>query len=181
MRTMRAGICTLGPLVAARGTATVSMPGGCAIGDRPVDLHLRGLRALGAQITLEAGYITAKAPADNGGRLRGGHIFLGGPNGSTALGTANVMSAAALATGVTVIECAACEPEIEDVGRLLIAMGAKITGLGSPRITIEGVDQLGGATHDVIPDRIEAGTYVCLLYTSPSPRDQRGSRMPSSA
>lgn len=160
MRTMRAGICTLGPLVAARGTATVSMPGGCAIGDRPVDLHLRGLRALGAQITLEAGYITAKAPADNGGRLRGGHIFLGGPNGSTALGTANVMSAAALATGVTVIECAACEPEIEDVGRLLIAMGAKITGLGSPRITIEGVDQLGGATHDVIPDRIEAGTYV---------------------
>ena len=160
MRTMRAGICTLGPLVAARGQAKVSMPGGCAIGDRPVDLHLRGLRALGAEITLDAGYITAKAPADNGGRLRGGHIFLGGPNGSTALGTANVMSAAALATGVTVIECAACEPEIEDVGRLLIAMGAKITGLGSPRVTIEGVDSLGGATHDVIPDRIEAGTYV---------------------
>lgn len=160
MRTMRAGICTLGPLVAARGQAKVSMPGGCAIGDRPVDLHLRGLRALGAQITLDAGYITAKAPADNGGRLRGGHIFLGGPNGSTALGTANVMSAAALATGVTVIECAACEPEIEDVGNLLIAMGAKITGLGSPRVTIEGVESLGGATHDVIPDRIEAGTYV---------------------
>jgi len=160
MRTMRAGICTLGPLVAARGQAKVSMPGGCAIGDRPVDLHLRGLRALGAEITLDAGYITAKAPADNGGRLRGGHIFLGGPNGSTALGTANVMSAAALATGVTVIECAACEPEIEDVGNLLIAMGAKITGLGSPRVTIEGVDALGGATHDVIPDRIEAGTYV---------------------
>ncbi|MEE9405528.1 MAG: UDP-N-acetylglucosamine 1-carboxyvinyltransferase [Algisphaera sp.] len=160
VRTMRAGICVLGPLVAARGEAKVSMPGGCAIGDRPVDLHLRGLRALGAEITLDAGYITARAPRDNGGRLRGGYVFLGGPNGSTALGTANVMSAAALATGTTVIECAACEPEIEDVGHLLIAMGAKITGLGSPRIVIEGTDKLTGATHNVIPDRIEAGTYV---------------------
>ena len=158
VRTMRAGICVLGPLLASRGKAKVSMPGGCAIGDRPVDLHLRGLRALGATITLEGGYIVAEAP--KGGRLIGAHIFLGGPNGSTALGTANVMSAAVLAKGTTVIECAACEPEIEDVGNLLIKMGAKITGLGSPRITIEGVDALHAAEHDVIPDRIEAGTYV---------------------
>ncbi|MEO1235354.1 MAG: UDP-N-acetylglucosamine 1-carboxyvinyltransferase [Planctomycetota bacterium] len=165
VRTMRAGICVLGPLLASRGRARVSMPGGCAIGDRPVDLHLRGLRALGAQITLDAGYIVAESP--KGGRLRGGHVFLGGPNGSTVLGTANVMSAAALAEGTTVIECAACEPEVEDVGRLLISMGAKITGLGSPRLTIEGVESLGGTPdvgpnpgHPVIPDRIEAGTYV---------------------
>ena len=164
VRTMRAGICVLGPLLASRGKARVSMPGGCAIGARPVDLHLRGLEALGATITLEAGYIVAEAPAAEkaGGprRLKGAHIFLGGPNGSTALGTANVMSAAVLAEGTTVIECAACEPEIEDVGRLLIAMGAKIRGLGSPRITIEGVESLGGAEFDVLPDRIEAGTYL---------------------
>lgn len=158
VRTMRAGICVLGPLLASRGEARVSMPGGCAIGDRPVDLHLRGLRALGAEITLDAGYIVAKAL--DGGRLRGSHVFLGGPNGSTALGTANVMSAAALADGTTVIECAACEPEIEDVGNLLIAMGAKITGLGSPRLVIEGVESLSGTEHDVMPDRIEAGTYL---------------------
>ncbi|MEM7626880.1 MAG: UDP-N-acetylglucosamine 1-carboxyvinyltransferase [Planctomycetota bacterium] len=161
VRTMRAGICVLGPLLASRGKAKVSMPGGCAIGDRPVDLHLRGLEALGATITLESGYIVAEAP--KGGRLKGAHVFLGGPNGSTALGTANVMSAAALAEGTTVIECAACEPEIEDVGHLLTAMGAKITGLGSPRLTIEGVESLHGtpeAGHAVIPDRIEAGTYL---------------------
>lgn len=167
VRTMRAGICVLGPLLASRGKAKVSMPGGCAIGDRPVDLHLRGLEALGATITLEAGYIVAEAPAPEkaGGprRLKGAHIFLGGPNGSTALGTANVMSAAVLAEGTTVIECAACEPEIEDVGHLLIAMGAKITGLGSPRIIIEGVESLHGTPaegYTVLPDRIEAGTYL---------------------
>jgi len=169
VRTMRAGICVLGPLLASRGKAKVSMPGGCAIGDRPVDLHLRGLEALGATITLEAGYIVAEAPPAPGNgpssrrRLKGAHIFLGGPNGSTALGTANVMSAAVLAEGTTVIECAACEPEIEDVGNLLIAMGAKITGLGSPRITIEGVESLGGTPpegYTVLPDRIEAGTYL---------------------
>ncbi|MEM8738165.1 MAG: UDP-N-acetylglucosamine 1-carboxyvinyltransferase [Planctomycetota bacterium] len=167
VRTMRAGICVLGPLLAARGRARVSMPGGCAIGDRPVDLHLRGLEALGATITLDAGYIVAEAPpAETPGgprRLRGAHIFLGGPNGSTALGTANVMSAAVLAQGTTVIESAACEPEIEDVGRLLISMGAKITGLGSPRLTIQGVESLRGtppAGYPVMPDRIEAGTYL---------------------
>ncbi len=159
VRTMRASICALGPMLARRGRARVSMPGGCAIGDRPVDLHLRGLRALGAQITLEGGDIVAVAPP--GGRLRGDTIFLGGPFGSTVLGTANVMSAATLAEGVTIIESAACEPEIVDLACLLNRMGARITGAGSPRITIHGVDRLGSADHAVIPDRIEAGTFMC--------------------
>ena len=157
MRKMRAGICALGPLLARRGQARVSMPGGCAIGDRPVDLHLRGLRALGAEITLDEGYILAETPPAG---LHGAHVFLGGPNGSTVLGTANVLCAATLARGRTVIECAACEPEIEDLGRLLTAMGARVAGAGTPCITVEGVDRLGGAEHQVIPDRIEAGTYV---------------------
>ncbi|MFA9478731.1 UDP-N-acetylglucosamine 1-carboxyvinyltransferase [Phycisphaerales bacterium AB-hyl4] len=157
MRTMRAGICVLGPLLARRGEARVSMPGGCAIGDRPVDLHLRGLRALGARISLDEGYIVAETPSEG---LVGCHLFLGGPNGSTVLGTANVMCAATLAKGTTVIESAACEPEVEDLANLLNAMGAKITGAGSPRITIEGVKSLKGADHAVLPDRIEAGTYV---------------------
>ena len=158
VRTMRAGICVLGPLLGRRGRARVSMPGGCAIGDRPVDLHLRGLRSLGANIHLDEGYIVAKAP---GGRLCGTHVFLGGPNGSTVLGTANIMSAAVLAEGRTIIESAACEPEIEDLQTLLNSMGAQVRGGGSPVITIDGVNRLGGATHDVIPDRIEAGTFIC--------------------
>jgi UDP-N-acetylglucosamine 1-carboxyvinyltransferase len=157
VRTMRASICTLGPLLAKRRFARVSLPGGCAIGERPVDLHLRGLRALGAEITLEAGDIIAKAPA---GGLRGTTMFLGGANGSTVLGTANVMCAACLAKGVTVIESAACEPEVVDLARVLIAMGAKIHGAGTPRITIEGVTELGGADHTVMADRIEAGTFM---------------------
>lgn len=159
VRTMRAGICVLGPMLARRGVARVSMPGGCAIGDRPVDLHLRGLAALGAEITLDQGDITAKAPAD--GRLKGARVFLGGPFGSTVLGTANVMSAATLARGTTTIESAACEPEVVDLARMLNAMGARITGAGSPRIIIEGVESLTGVKHRVIPDRIEAGTYMC--------------------
>jgi len=161
VRTMRASICALGPLLARRGFARVSMPGGCAIGDRPVDLHLRGLRALGAEITLTEGDIIARVPGGRGGRLRGARIFLGGPFGSTVLGTANVMSAAVLAEGTTIIESAACEPEIVDVARLLNAMGAKVRGAGSPRIIIDGVESLHGATHRVMPDRIEAGTYMC--------------------
>ncbi len=158
VRKMRAGICVLGPLLAARGEARVSLPGGCAIGDRPVDLHIRGLRALGAEISIDGGYIVARPPA--GGRLIGTTLFLGGPNGSTVLGTANVLSAAVLAEGVTVIESAACEPEITDLCALLTKMGAKITGAGTPRITIEGVDKLHGTNHHVLADRIEAGTYV---------------------
>ncbi|UCD75785.1 MAG: UDP-N-acetylglucosamine 1-carboxyvinyltransferase [Phycisphaerales bacterium] len=153
--TMRASICVLGPLLAKRKQARVAMPGGCAFGARPVDLHLRGLRALGAQIELSGGDIIAKAD-----RLKGATIFLGGPFGSTVLGTANVMSAATLAEGRTIIESAACEPEIADVARLLNAMGAKISGAGSPRITIDGVEELGGADHIVIPDRIVAATYA---------------------
>jgi len=158
VRTMRASICVLGPMLARRGYARVSMPGGCAIGDRPVDLHLRGMEALGAEVTLDAGDIIVRAPAT--GRLRGARIFLGGPFGPTVLGTSNVMCAAALAEGTTIIESAACEPECVDVARLLTAMGARITGAGTPRIVIEGVEELHGADHNVMPDRIEAGTYM---------------------
>lgn len=163
VRTMRASICALGPMLARRGSARVSLPGGCAIGERPVDLHVRGLQALGAEIVLEGGDIIAKIPNQNGkpGRLKGARIFLGGPFGSTVLGTANVLSAATLADGITIIECAACEPEVVDLAKMLIAMGAKITGAGSPRITVEGVASLRGVTHTVLADRIEAGTYMC--------------------
>ena len=132
------------------------MPGGCAIGDRPVNLHLRGLQELGAQIHLKNGYIVAEAP--NG--LRGKDIFMGGPFGSTVLGTANVLMAATLAKGRTVIESAACEPEITDLAHCLNKMGARITGIGSPRLIIEGVKQLQPVEFEVIPDRIEAGTFM---------------------
>lgn len=155
VRTMRASVCVLGPLLAKRGHAVVSMPGGCAIGERPIDLHLRGLEALGAEIHLDGGNIVASAK-----HLRGARIFLGGSSGSTVLGTANVMCAATLAEGTTVIEQAACEPEITDLAGMLKAMGARITGAGSPRLTIEGVDALRGVEHAVLSDRIEAGTYV---------------------
>lgn len=172
VRTMRASICVLGPLLARRGYARVSMPGGCSFGDRPVDLHLRGMEALGADVSLDHGDIVARIPGKHGGdggsggggRLRGARIFLGGPFGSTVLGTANVMSAATLAEGTTVIESAACEPEVVDLANLLNEMGAKVRGAGSPRIAIEGVETLGGSAprgHRVIPDRIEAGTYMC--------------------
>ena len=153
--TMRASICVLGPLVARRHYARVSMPGGCAFGHRPIDLHLRGLEALGARIRLENGDIIAEAD-----RLKGGTIFMGGPFGSTVTGTANILSAAVLAEGTTVIESAACEPEIVDLARLLNAMGAKIEGAGSPRLVIEGVESLTGADHSVMPDRIVAGTWA---------------------
>jgi UDP-N-acetylglucosamine 1-carboxyvinyltransferase len=152
---MRASICVLGPLLAKRKCARVSMPGGCAIGSRPVDLHLRGLKAFGAEIELEGGDIVARAK-----KLIGASIFLGGPFGSTVLGTANVMMAATLAKGRTVIESAACEPEVENLAEYLNAMGAQVHGAGTPRITIEGVDELHGVEHTVVPDRIEAGTYM---------------------
>ncbi len=156
VRRMRAGICILGPLLARCGRAEVSMPGGCAIGDRPVNLHIRGLQELGAQIHLKNGYIIAEAP--NG--LRGKDIFMGGPFGSTVLGTANVLMASTLAKGRTVIESAACEPEITDLANCLNKMGARITGIGSPRLIIEGVKQLQPVEFEVIPDRIEAGTFM---------------------
>lgn len=155
VRRMRASICVLGPLLARRGRATVSLPGGCNIGDRPIDLHLKGLKALGADIRIERGYVIATAK-----RLRGERVFLGGSFGSTVTGTCNVMAAAALADGVTTIESAACEPEVADYGHLLNAMGAKIEGLGTPFLKIEGVERLSGAEHHVIPDRIEAATLL---------------------
>lgn len=155
VRRMRASICVLGPLLARRGRATVSLPGGCNIGDRPIDLHLKGLKALGADIRIERGYVIATAK-----QLRGGRVFLGGSFGSTVTGTCNVMAAAALADGTTTIESAACEPEVADYGRLLNAMGAKIEGLGTPFLRIEGVERLSGAEHHVIPDRIEAATLL---------------------
>jgi len=155
MRTMRAGICVLGPLVARRRKVKVSLPGGCAIGDRPVDLHLKGLRTLGAKLDIEHGYIVG-----GGRRLRGAEMYLGGPFGSTVTGTANILMAAVLARGVTVIDCAACEPEVQDLCRVLIKMGAQIQGVGSPRLVIEGVEGLTGCEHSVIPDRIEAGTLL---------------------
>ncbi len=155
VRRMRASVCVLGPLLARRGRALVSLPGGCNIGDRPIDLHLKGLKALGAEIRVDRGYVFAEAK-----RLRGANIFLGGPFGSTVTGTCNVMAAAALAEGTTTIEAAACEPEVADLGRFLNAMGARITGLGTPFLTIEGVKQLTGADYTVIPDRIEAATLM---------------------
>jgi UDP-N-acetylglucosamine 1-carboxyvinyltransferase len=157
VKQMRAGVCVLGPLLAARGEATVSLPGGCVIGERPIDLHLRGMQALGAQITLEKGYINAKAPK---GGLKGTEIYLGGKFGSSVLATDNVLCAAVLAKGTTVIECAACEPEVVDLANCLNAMGAKIEGAGSPRITIHGVRRLKAAQWSVIPDRIEAATFL---------------------
>lgn len=155
IRKMRGSICILGPLLARLHQAKVSLPGGCVIGSRPVDLHLKGLAALGAQITIKAGYVHAKAP-----KLIGAEVFLGGRAGPTVLGTANVMMAATLAEGVTLIESAACEPEVVDVANFLNGMGAKITGAGSPTIQIVGVDALHGVEHEVIPDRIEAATFA---------------------
>lgn len=155
VRKMRASICVLGPLLAKRQTAKVSMPGGCAIGDRPVDLHLRAMKLLGAEVDLDEGDIIARAK-----RLRGTEMFLGGPFGSTVLGTANAMMAATLAEGVTIIEMAACEPEVVDLANFLNQCGASITGQGTPRVVIEGVKELRGCEYRIIPDRIEAGTFM---------------------
>jgi len=155
VRKMRASICVLGPLLARREKAEVSMPGGCVIGVRPIDLHIKGLRALNADLTVEEGYV--QGTAEN---LRGEQIFLGGPFGSTVTGTANVPMASVLADGRTVIDEAACEPEVQALAHFLNEMGANISGIGSPRLEIEGVDELHGAEFDAIPDRIEAGTYL---------------------
>jgi UDP-N-acetylglucosamine 1-carboxyvinyltransferase len=155
VRRMRASFCVLGPLLARRGRAAVSLPGGCNIGDRPVDLHLRGLSALGASLRMRHGYVLAQAR-----RLRGTTIDLSGPRGPTVTGTANVLSAAVLAEGETTITGAAREPEVVDLGRFLVALGAEIHGLGTPTLRIVGVDRLGGGTYRVIPDRIEAATLL---------------------
>ncbi len=153
--TMRASFCVLGPLLARYGRARVSLPGGCVIGVRPVDLHLKGLTKLGANIQVKEGYVIA-----DGQRLKGAHIYLGGAFGSSVLATGNVMMAATLARGTTVIENAACEPEVVDLARFLIKMGARIKGEGSPYLEITGVKELHGAEYEVIPDRIEAATLI---------------------
>ena len=152
VKTMRASVLVLGPLVARWGEAKVSLPGGCAIGSRPVNLHLTGLSKLGADISIEHGYITAKAK-----RLRGARIYCDTP---TVTGTENFMMAASLAEGVTMLENAAKEPEIVDLANFLVKRGARIHGAGTDAITIEGVRELHGGDHEVIPDRIEAGTYL---------------------
>lgn len=156
VRRMRASICVMGPLLARKGRAVVSLPGGCVIGDRPVDLHLKGMQALGAKIEFEGGNIILTAPEG----LRGAEMDLRGESGPTVLGTDNVMMAATLAEGITVIESAAAEPEVLDLANFLNSMGAKITGAGTRRIVIEGVKELKGTEHTVIPDRIEAGTFM---------------------
>src|SRR3990167_2726809 len=152
VKTMRASVLVLGPLLARYGRARVSMPGGCAIGARPIDQHLKGLEAMGAKVTLTHGYVDVECK-----RLRGATILLDMP---TVTGCENIMMAAALAKGRTVIENAAREPEVEELGLVLNKMGAKVQGAGTPIITIEGVDELSPIEHSIIPDRIEAGTFA---------------------
>ncbi|MGB0743711.1 MAG: UDP-N-acetylglucosamine 1-carboxyvinyltransferase [Opitutales bacterium] len=155
VRKMRASVCLLGPLTARLRKAEVSIPGGCVIGPRPIDLHLKGLAKLNCKVEITNGYVHVDAS-----KMKGGPIFLGGRSGSTVTGTANILMAAVLAPGTTRIECAACEPEVVDLCNLLVRMGAKIKGIGSPELTIEGVEKLHGCEHSVIADRIEAGTFV---------------------
>jgi len=153
VKTMRASILVLGPLVARCGEAKVSLPGGCAIGARPVDQHIKGLQSMGAEVRVEHGYVHAASP-----RLRGARIFT---DMVTVTGTENLMMAAALASGETIIENAAREPEVVDLANCLVAMGAQISGAGTDVIRIRGVEKLHGATHRIMPDRIETGTYLC--------------------
>ncbi|HOX37592.1 MAG TPA: UDP-N-acetylglucosamine 1-carboxyvinyltransferase [Candidatus Brocadiia bacterium] len=153
--TMRGSICVLGPLLGKRRQAKVSLPGGCVIGLRPIDLHIKGLKALDTQFRFRHGYLEGKAK-----QLSGAQIYLGGHFGSTVLGTANVMCAAVLAKGVTIIDDAACEPEIQDLANFLVACGAKIDGIGGKQLVITGVKALHGCEYEIIPDRIEAGTFM---------------------
>ncbi len=153
--TMRASVCVLGPLVGKMRRAEVSFPGGCIIGPRPIDLHLKGIGALGVDLKIKKGYIVANAK-----KLQGANIYLGGHFGSSVLATANTLMAAVLANGKTLIENAACEPEVQDLADFLIKMGARVKGHGTPRIEVEGVKRLSGAEHTIIPDRIETGTYM---------------------
>ena len=158
VKTMRASVLVLGPMLARFGEALVSLPGGCAIGQRPVDQHIRGLQAMGAQIEIDHGFIKAKAARLKGARITTDMV--------TVTGTENLMMAACLADGTTVIDNAACEPEVVDLANCLIAMGAQITGVGTDRITIQGVEKLHGADYTVMPDRIEAGTFLCAVMAT---------------
>ena len=170
VRKMRASILVLGPLLARAGEATVSLPGGCAIGNRPIDLHLKALEAFGAQIEITSGYVTARAP---GGRLPGGRVIF--PVVSVGA-TENALMAASLAKGTCVLENAAREPEIVDLCNCLVAMGARIDGIGTETLTVEGVDRLHGATYAVMPDRIEAGSYACAVGITGGAVDLVGAR-----
>ena len=169
VRTMRASFCCLGPLLARRKKAKVSLPGGCVIGVRPVDLHIKGLKILGAGIEIERGYCVA-----DGKNMRGNHMYLGGQFGSSVLATDNVMMAATLIEGETIIEYAACEPEVESLGVFLKKMGADITGEGTPLLRIRGVKKLGGCEFDIIPDRIEAGTFIAAALATGSSLEIKG-------
>lgn len=171
VRKMRGSICIAGPLLARLRKARISLPGGCIIGARPINLHLKGFEALGVKIQIEGGYVDASAK-----KLIGNSMFLGGRAGPTVLGTANVMMAATLGEGVTIIESAACEPEVVDLANFLNAMGAQISGAGSPTITITGVDKLHGAEHEVIPDRIEAATFVIAAAATNGEVTVKGAR-----
>lgn len=155
MRKMRASVCLMGPLVGRLKKSVTSLPGGCVIGPRPIDLHLKGFTKLGCQIDIEEGYVKM-----DGSKMKGADIFLGGRQGSTVLGTDNILMAATLTPGITRIESAACEPEVIDLCHMLVAMGARIEGIGSHTLVVEGVDRLHGCTYRIIPDRIEAGTFV---------------------
>ena len=172
IRKMRGSICILGPLLGRLRKAIVSLPGGCVIGARPIDLHLKGMAALGAKIKIAEGYVHVNAR-----KLKGADMFLGGRAGPTVLGTGNVMMAAVLAEGVTIIESAACEPEVTDLANFLNAMGAKISGMGGPTITITGVESLHGAEHEVIPDRIEAATFAIAAAATKGEVTLHGARM----
>ncbi|MHB9006991.1 MAG: UDP-N-acetylglucosamine 1-carboxyvinyltransferase [Limisphaerales bacterium] len=171
VRKMRGSICIMGPMLGRLHDAKVALPGGCNIGVRPIDLHLKGFRALSAEISIAGGYVHATAE-----RLIGREVFLGGRSGPSVLGTANVMMAAVLAEGVTVIESAACEPEVVDLATFLTAMGARISGAGSPTVTVTGVEKLHGAEHEVIPDRIEAATYAIAAAASGGEVTIKGAR-----
>lgn len=169
VRKMRASICLLGALVGRLGAARVSMPGGCVIGPRPIDLHLKGLRKLSCKVDVDAGYLDV-----DGSNRRGGSVFLGGRYGSTVTGTANLLMAAVTTPGETRIECAACEPEIVDLCSLLRKMGAQIDGVGSPTLVVRGVESLRGVDHTVIDDRIETGTYLIAAALTGSNLEVKG-------
>ena len=155
VRKMRASVCLLGPLVSRLRKAEVSIPGGCVIGPRPIDLHIKGLKKLNCKVDISNGYVHVDASD-----IKGGPIFLGGRSGSTVTGTANIVMAAVLAPGTTRLECAACEPEVVDLCEMLVKMGAQIEGIGSPELTITGREKLHGCEHSIIADRIEAGTFI---------------------
>ena len=180
VKTMRASILVLGPLLARVARATVSLPGGCAIGARPVDQHIKGLKAMGANIQIRKGFINAKT-VESSTRLQGNSILT---DMITVTGTENLLMAACLAEGITILENAAREPEVGDLAELLIKMGAKITGVGTDRLVIEGVKTLHGAGHSVIADRIETGTFLCAVAATGGEitlkKDRKSTRLNSS-